>query len=85
MNILTWLVAGGLVGWGTSYYMRSTQTPALVFNISVAVVGAAIGGWLLGPALGVGPGFNVFALIVSAIGSAVLLFAAHFVQQRRAS
>jgi uncharacterized membrane protein YeaQ/YmgE (transglycosylase-associated protein family) len=51
----------------------------------VGIVGAAIGSWLFGPALGVANGFGVFAVIVSAIGSALLLLTVHFVQRRRAS
>jgi len=85
MNVITWLVAGGLVGWATSYYTSTPQLPALAFNIGVGVVGAAIGGWLFGPTLGVADGFGIFAVIVSAIGSALLLLAVHFVQRRRAS
>jgi uncharacterized membrane protein YeaQ/YmgE (transglycosylase-associated protein family) len=65
--------------------MSTPQFPALAFNIGVGVVGAAIGSWLFGPALGVASGFGVFAVIVSAIGSALLLLAVHFVQRRRAS
>jgi len=85
MNILTWLLAGGLTGWAASYYMDLTEASSLAFNIGVGVVGAAIGDWLLGSTLGVAPGFSVFGVIVSAIGSAFLLFAVHFVQRRRAS
>jgi uncharacterized membrane protein YeaQ/YmgE (transglycosylase-associated protein family) len=65
--------------------MSTPQFPALAFNIGVGVVGAAIGSWLFGPVLGVASGFGVFAVIVSAIGSALLLLAVHFVQRRRAS
>jgi uncharacterized membrane protein YeaQ/YmgE (transglycosylase-associated protein family) len=82
MNVVTWLVAGGLVGRAASYYMGTPQLPAIAFNIGVGVVGAAIGGWLLGPALGVANEFGVFAVIVSAVGSALLLLAVHFVQRR---
>jgi uncharacterized membrane protein YeaQ/YmgE (transglycosylase-associated protein family) len=85
MNIATWLVAGGLTGWAASYYMSTPQLPALTFNIGVGVVGAAIGSWLFGSALGVASGFGVFAVLVSAIGSGLLLLAVHFVQQRRAN
>ncbi len=85
MNVIIWLVAGGSIGWAASYYMSTPQLPALAFNIGVGVVGAAIGSWLFGPALGVANEFGVFAVIVAAIGSALLLLAVHFVQRRRAS
>jgi uncharacterized membrane protein YeaQ/YmgE (transglycosylase-associated protein family) len=82
MNILTWLVAGGAVGWGATVYLGATERQVLIFNVVVGVVGAAIGGWLLGPTLGVGPGFTGFGVIVSAIGAAIALLVAYFVQKR---
>jgi uncharacterized membrane protein YeaQ/YmgE (transglycosylase-associated protein family) len=82
MNILTWLVAGGAIGWAATAYLGATERQVLVFNVVVAVVGAALGGWLLGPLLGVEPGFTGFGVIVSAIGSALALLAAYFVQKR---
>jgi uncharacterized membrane protein YeaQ/YmgE (transglycosylase-associated protein family) len=82
MNILTWLVAGGAVGWAATAYLGATERQVLVFNVAVAVVGAALGGWLLGPLLGVGPGFTGFGVIVSAIGAALTLLVVYFVQRR---
>ena len=82
MNILTWLVAGGAIGWAATAYLGSSERQVLVFNVVVAVVGAALGGWLLGPLLGVGPGFTGFGVIVSAIGAAIALLIAYFVQKR---
>lgn len=77
MTVVTWLLAGGLVGWGTCFYLGTTHTQAFTFNIGVAIVGAALGGWILGPMLDVQPGFGIFALIVSCVGAAVVLFAVH--------
>jgi uncharacterized membrane protein YeaQ/YmgE (transglycosylase-associated protein family) len=62
----------------------SSERQVLIFNVGVAVVGAALGGWILGPLLGVGPGFTGFGVIVSAIGAALALLVAYFVQRRRA-
>jgi uncharacterized membrane protein YeaQ/YmgE (transglycosylase-associated protein family) len=84
MNILVWLVAGGAVGWGATAYLGSSARQVLIFNVAVAVVGAALGGWILGPPLGVGPGFTGFGVIVSAIGAALTLLGVYFVQRRRA-
>ena len=81
MNIATWLVAGGLTGWAASYYMSTPQLPALTFNIGVGYQP-----WnRTNTYCGVASGFGVFAVLVSAIGSGLLLLAVHFVQQRRAS
>jgi len=73
MSIVTWLLAGGLVGWIASYY--------IAFNVTVAVVGAALAGLVVAPMLGVSPGLGTFGFIVSACGGAALLFCVHFVQQ----
>ena len=84
MNILTWLVAGGAVGWAATAYLGSSERQVVIFNVVVAVVGAALGGWILAPLFGVGPGFTGFGVIVSAIGAALTLLLAYFVQRRRA-
>ena len=85
MSVLTWLVAGGLVGWVASRYMTTLHREAIAFNVVVAVVGAAIAGLVVAPLLGVPPGFGVFALFVSACGAAALLCVVHFWRQTVAS
>ena len=81
MSIVTWLLAGGLVGWAASYYMTNTRAEAIAFNVIVAVLGAALVGLVVAPMLGVSPGLGTFGLFVSACGGAALLFCVHFVQQ----
>ena len=81
MSIVTWLLAGGLVGRIASYYMTNTRTEAIVFNVIVAVLGAALAALVLAPMLGVSPGLGALGFLVSACGGAALLFSVHFVQQ----
>ena len=81
MSIVTWLLAGGLVGWLASYYMTNTRREAITFNVVVAVLGAALAGWVVAPMLGVSPGLGPFAFFVSACGGVALLFCVHSVQQ----
>jgi uncharacterized membrane protein YeaQ/YmgE (transglycosylase-associated protein family) len=85
MSVLTWLVAGGLVGWGVSRYMTTLNREAIAFNVVVAVLGAAMTGLVVAPLLGVPPGFGVFALFVSVCGAAALLSGVHFFRQTVAS
>jgi len=84
MSIVTWLLAGGLVGWTASHYMTNTRPEAIAFNVTVASLGAALAGWVVAPMLGVASGFGVAALFVSACGGAALLFCVHCVQQTMA-
>jgi uncharacterized membrane protein YeaQ/YmgE (transglycosylase-associated protein family) len=77
MNILVWLVVGGLLGWAASKVMNTDAQQGIVLNVVVGIVGAALGGWLLSPLLGL-PTINqgtlsVGALLVSFLGAVVLL------------
>jgi len=51
INIVIWLVVGGLIGWAASTLMRMRERIPL--NVAAGVAGAALGGWLLSPLLGV--------------------------------
>ena len=76
MGIILWLVMGGVVGWIASMIMGSNGQKGIILNIVVGIVGAAIGGWLVGPLLGAGSineGITVMSFIVSLIGAVVLL------------
>ena len=52
MGFILWLVIGGVVGWLASLVMKRDASQGIVLNIIVGIVGAMLGGWLLGPALG---------------------------------
>ena len=42
MNIITWLVVGGLVGWVASMIMRTDGQQGILLNVAVGVVGAEL-------------------------------------------
>lgn len=77
MNILIWLIVGGILGWLASKVMHTDGQQGLILNIVVGIVGALIGGWLLSPMLGAGTinqnNFSLPALLVSFIGAILLL------------
>jgi len=83
MNILVWLVVGGLLGWAASAVMR-TQEGALL-NVVVGIVGAALGGWLLSPVMGVSTinqnNFSLPSLLVSFLGAVMLLVFVNFIRR----
>jgi len=54
MNFIIWLVVGGLIGWIASMIMRTDGQQGVILNVVVGIVGAVLGGWLLGPLLGAG-------------------------------
>jgi uncharacterized membrane protein YeaQ/YmgE (transglycosylase-associated protein family) len=85
MNIIVWLVVGGLVGWVASKLMNSPQ--GVLMDVVVGVVGAVIGGWLTWPLVGSGTinsrDFSVAGLAVSLLGAVVLLAIMNVIQRRR--
>lgn len=86
MGIIIWLVMGGLVGWVASLIMGTNGQQGIILNIVVGIVGALIGGWLIGPLLGAGSineGITVMSFVVSLIGAVILLAIVGFFQRRR--
>jgi uncharacterized membrane protein YeaQ/YmgE (transglycosylase-associated protein family) len=77
MNIIIWLVVGGLIGWLASMFMKTNDSQGLILNIVVGIIGAALAGWFISPLIGVGTinqdNFSLPALIVSFIGAVILL------------
>jgi uncharacterized membrane protein YeaQ/YmgE (transglycosylase-associated protein family) len=75
MNLLAWIVVGGLAGWVASMIMGRDAQMGIGANIVVGILGALIGGWvvaLFGGNTGVS-GFNITSFLVALLGSVVLL------------
>src|SRR5690606_39367841 len=80
MNIIIWLIIGGIVGWLASIIMKRDGQQGILLNIIVGIVGAFIGGWLIGPLLGAGSindGISVIGVVVSLRGAIILLASAN--------
>ncbi|AKJ30617.1 transglycosylase [Caldimonas brevitalea] len=77
INFIVWLVVGGVIGWIASMIMRTDAQQGVVLNIVVGIIGAALGGWLISPLVGVPSinqdAFSVGALLVSLVGAVILL------------
>lgn len=73
MNIIAWIVLGGIAGWIASLIAGNSKEQGLFGNIIVGIIGAFIGGGIVSLLGGEGvTGFNFWSLIV-AVGGAVLL------------
>lgn len=77
MGIIIWLIVGGIVGWLASLIMRTDGQQGIILNVVVGIIGAFIGGLLIGPMLGA-PSINsgeisVMSFVVSLIGAIILL------------
>lgn len=77
MNIIIWLIVGGVIGWLASLTMKTDGQQGIFLNVVVGIIGAMIGGWVLSPMFGVATinqdNFSLPALLVSFLGAAILL------------
>jgi uncharacterized membrane protein YeaQ/YmgE (transglycosylase-associated protein family) len=82
LNIILWIIFGGVAGWIASIIMGKNAQMGAVANIAVGIVGALIGGFLMNAfgAAGV-TGFNLYSLIVAIVGAVVLLFLIRLVRR----
>lgn len=85
MNILLWIIFGGLVGWVASLVMRTDAEQGIFANVLVGIAGAIIGG-LIAQVLGQDgiTGFNITSFVVALIGSVLLLAIFKAVSRRTA-
>lgn len=77
LNLIIWLIVGGIIGWIASRIMRRDAQQGIVLNVVVGIVGAMLSGWFISPLLGIGTinqnAFSLSAMIVSLIGAVILL------------
>ena len=79
MNIIVWLVVGGLIGWVASMLMGTDGRQGIILNVVVGIVGAALGGWLFGAAFGTSTinqgNLSLGGIVVSLVGAVILIAA----------
>jgi uncharacterized membrane protein YeaQ/YmgE (transglycosylase-associated protein family) len=77
MNVIIWLVVGGLIGWLASKIMNTDAEQGIGLNVVVGIVGALLAGWLITPMVGgatINQGdFSLSGLVISLLGAIVLL------------
>ena len=77
MNLIIWLVVGGVLGWLASLVMKTDGQQGIFLNIVVGIIGALIAGFVIAPMFGTGTintsDFSLSGLLVSFVGALVLL------------
>ena len=77
MNLILWIILGGILGWIASLVMRTDAQQGLFLNIVVGIIGALVAGFVLTPLFGIGTinqnNFSLPALLVSLLGAIILL------------
>jgi len=78
MNLIVWLVVGGIVGWLASIIMKRDAQQGIILNVIVGIVGAFLGGFIF-TRLGYAganindSGLSVTSFVVSLVGAIILL------------
>ena len=83
INIVVWLIIGGVAGWLASIVMKTNSQQGLVMDIIIGILGGFIGGFVLN-LLGVGgavTGLNIASLLTAFIGAVILLGLVRMVQR----
>jgi uncharacterized membrane protein YeaQ/YmgE (transglycosylase-associated protein family) len=87
MNIIVWLVVGGVLGWIASIIMKTDGQQGIGLNVVVGILGALIGGWIIAPMFAsdtINQGdFSLSSLVASLIGAIFLLAVVNLVQRRQ--
>ena len=73
MNIIIWLIVGGIVGWLASLIMKTNAQMGIIANVVVGIVGSSLGFWLAG-LLGLAAYGAIAQWAVAVVGAAILIF-----------
>lgn len=75
MGIILWIIFGAIAGWVASVAMKTNAKQGLMMDIVLGIVGAVVGGFLMGlfgqPGV---DGFNLYSMVVAVIGAVVVIF-----------
>lgn len=82
MDIIMWLIVGGVVGWLASLIMRTDAQQGILMNIVVGIVGAVIAGLVLGKG-NINQGLSVETFLWSLLGSVILLAVVNLIRRGR--
>lgn len=82
MGMIVWLIVGGIVGWVASIVMKTNAQQGILTNIVVGILGAFLGGLLLGGSINTG-GLTLRSFLVSLIGAILLLGLINLIRRGR--
>lgn len=83
MGIILWIIFGALAGWIASVIMKTDSNQGTIMDIAMGVIGAMVGGFLMGIVGQSGvTGFNLYSLAVAVIGAVVVIYIGRMIRNR---
>ena len=75
MSFIIWIIVGALAGWIASMIMKTDAQMGALANIVVGIIGAFIGGWVVGLfGVNVADGqLNIPSILTAILGAVILL------------
>lgn len=84
MGIILWIIFGGLAGWMASIIMKTDSNQGTITDIIMGIIGAVVGGFLMGLVGQSGvTGFNLYSFIVAIIGAIVIIYLGRLLRRNR--
>jgi uncharacterized membrane protein YeaQ/YmgE (transglycosylase-associated protein family) len=83
MGLIATLVVGAIAGWLTGWLINRSSY-GLVPNILLGIVGSVVGGWVTSLLIGVDlvSGFNLTTILVSVLGSVIVVMIYRLITRR---
>ena len=78
-GIIWWIVVGLIAGWAAGRIMKGGGYGAIA-DILLGIVGAVIGGWVVG-LLGFGAGGLIWSILVAILGATILIWVARMIKK----
>ena len=83
MGKILWIIFGALAGWIASVIMKTNSNQGTMMDIVMGIVGAVVGGFLMGMVGQPGvTGFSVYSLVVAVIGAVVVIYVGRMLRKR---
>ena len=80
MNVIIWLIVGGIVGWLASLVMRTDGQQGIILNIVVGIVGAFLASLIIGGG-SINQAITIESFLYSLLGAIVLLAIVNLVRR----
>ncbi|HCR80885.1 MAG: Transglycosylase-associated protein [Candidatus Pacebacteria bacterium GW2011_GWB1_47_8] len=75
MGLIAWIVLGLLAGWLASMIMGANKSQGMGKDVLLGIIGAVVGGWIMGffgqPGV---TGLNLYSIVVAMIGAIALIW-----------
>ena len=71
-GIIWWIIVGLIAGWAAGKIMKGGGY-GVIADIVLGVVGAVVGGWVVGQ-LGIGGGGLIWTILVAILGAVILIW-----------